>query len=344
MKAIRYALLISVVVSVSLSAVSQTQPADSSKRKKSSPVPSRPITPPPGSSVTQPQQQSSAPVSTGTGKKSSPVTNTPARPATPSNNINNSSNPRVSTPAPAAPVSASSTSVKQTRADQDVMNGILSIGAIAGVPQGEFAQQTNDAWGWGVDISMLFNIATARTKREWQRNPVNVYVGGAFQYISHGGKTDKYSYNDQFSETTINSKVNNNMYGINVLVRSEFLTGPVKPFLEMTGGVRFFSGSHKIEYENSLYNSTDPNNTRRQTFSNNLGTSPVGFYGAGGGFRIGGENIRLEIKLMYTKGFKAEYVDLDKISFDRADNSITYETKKSTTDMVIPQIGLSINF
>jgi hypothetical protein len=333
MKSIRYPLLISTVFCFCVFVRAQN-PSDTPKVKKSSPVPARPITPAPGTTTAPRVQPSTTPGV----KKSSPIPTPRLSRQRNSNNLNNAQ--------PAATPAATQPATTATQVDPNlaVSNVMMNISLIAGIPQGQFATNTNNDWGWGLDVSMLFNLGQKRPKSDWQSQPINVYMGGSFQYMYHGGKTDTYSYNDQFSETTIDSKVNNNMWGLGFVTRAEFFSGPVKPFVELVAGVRFFTGSHRIDYTNELYNTSDPNTTRRQSFNNNLATSPVGYYGAGGGLRIGSEKVRVELKLTYSKGSKAEYVDLDKIEFDRTDNSITYTTKKSTTDMVIPQLGVSLIF
>lgn len=339
MKPIRYALFISIIFCAGAFAQAQTNPADTPKVKKSSPVPARPVTPAPGAVPVPKAVVPSDP--SNTQKKSSPVT---APRISTQQQRTNGVQPATVSPANKAAVATPATAAVQADPNRATGNAMLNIGAIAGIPQGQFATNTNGDWNWGVDVSLLINLGQKRSKREWAENPLNIYMGGGFQYLYNGGKTDTYSYNDQFTETTIRSKVNNNMWGIGFVTRAEFFTGVVKPFVELTAGVRFFSGSHRIDYTNKLYNSSNPNDTRRQTFSNNLETSPVGYYGAGGGIRVGSESIRVELKVMYTKGSTAEYVDLEKIQFDRTDNSITYTTKKSTTDMIIPQLGVSLIF
>jgi hypothetical protein len=327
MKSVRYALLISTIFCAVILANAQTP------KKKSSPVPARPVTPPPGGTTTTAPRPTASP---GSGvKKSSPV---PTKRLSPQGNTPANGNTAQPTTTPAT---ATTKPIDPYRA---VSNAMLNLGIVAGIPQGQLASNTNDSWAWGLDVTALFNLGAKRPKSEWANTPMNIYMGGTFQYMYRGGKTDTYTYNDQFSETTIDSKVTNGMWGLAFVTRAELFSGVVKPFVELTAGVRFFTGSHSINYKNELYNSTDPADTRRQTFTNHLKTSPVGYYGAGGGLRIGSEKVRVELKVMYTKGSTAEYVDLDKIEFDRTDNSIMYSTKKSTTDMIVPQLGVSLIF
>jgi hypothetical protein len=47
---------------------------------------------------------------------------------------------------------------------------------------------------------------------------------------------------------------------------------------------------------------------------------------------------------MNYKGTTATYVDNESIKIDPATNKVSYNTKTSTTDMLIPQISVSANF
>jgi hypothetical protein len=134
------------------------------------------------------------------------------------------------------------------------------------------------------------------------------------------------------------------MYALNVVSRVEFLPGPVKIFGELTLGARLFSGVHKLHVEDVPYYSTNPNDTRTHDVSNGLRTSIVGNYGFGGGLRVGSNAVKVELKVTYLTGSTAEYVNMQSIQFDRADNSVTYSTLRSTTDMIIPQLSVSIGF
>lgn len=333
MKSIRYTLLISVIFCFVALGHAQTNRSDSTKMKKSSPVPARPVTPAPSSTSTP------AVVPNNGAKKSSPVPRISKQSPAPAYN---SSNPRTTT----APTNnaTNGTTTNTVDPNRPVGNGMFNLGLVAGIPQGQFATNTNNDWSWGADIGLLFNLGQKKPKREWADQMLNLYMGGRLEFLYQAGKNDTYKYNDQFSETTIDSKVSNSMWGFGFITRAEFLSGVVKPFVELSAGLRFFNGSHTVNYTNSLYYSTDPADTRKKTFSNHLQTSPVGYYAAAGGLRIGSEKVRLELKVTYLKGSTAEYVDMQTIQFDRTDNSIYYTTKKSTTDMIMPQLGVSFIF
>ncbi|MES2780331.1 MAG: hypothetical protein V4651_10590 [Bacteroidota bacterium] len=314
MNIIRYCLLISMIFPGGYALLAQTKPAATPNVYKSKPI--QPATP-----RIKTQQ-------------SSPVANP--------NKLNNPStgNPRVAT---------SKDSVVKPVITKDpnepVYGGLVNIGLAIGVPRGEFKTNTNGDVGIGFDVSVLANLGPGkRSAAEWNDRLVNVYVGGAFQYMRQSGNSDQYSVSNYFSETSFESKVVNNMYALNVVGRIEFLPGYLKLFGEASAGGRLFSGVHKLHVDDVPYSYTNPDDRRTEDFSNGLRTDIVGNYALGGGLRVGSDNVKVELKVMYLWGTSAEYVDMHSIQFNRNDNSVTYSTRSSTTNMIIPQLSISLGF
>jgi hypothetical protein len=229
--------------------------------------------------------------------------------------------------------------------NEPTSGGLVSVGVVLGVPQGEFNTNTNGDLGIGFDIAVLANLGSGkRSAADWSNRFVNVYLGGAFQYMRQSGTTDRYSVRNYLSQTNFESKVVNNMYALNLVSRVEFLPGPVKLFAEGALGGRLFSGAHKLHVEDVPYQSTNPNDIRTQDVSNGLRSAVVGNYALGGGLRAGSETVKVECKVMYVFGSTAEYVNTNTVQFNRTENSVTYSTLQSTTDMIIPQLSVSIGF
>ncbi|MES2559899.1 MAG: hypothetical protein V4590_09180 [Bacteroidota bacterium] len=315
MKTKSYLLLISAICGFATAVMAQTNPTTPPKVYKSTPPkPSNPrVKTRQGAPVANPSQQY----------------NTPA------------GNPRVATPSKDS--LAKPAVIKDPNEPRS--GGLVNIGLVIGVPQGEFKTNTNGDLGYGIDVSVLANLSSGkRPAAEWRARFVNVYLGGAFQYMRQGGSTDRYSVKNYMSTTNFESKVVNNMYALNVVSRVEVLPGPVKLFAEVSAGGRLFSGAHKLHVEDVADNSVNPNDTRTQDESNNLRSAVVGNYAWGGGLRAGSDMVKVEFKVMYVTGSTAEYVDMKSIQFDRTDNSVTYSTLRSTTDMIVPQVSVSIGF
>lgn len=316
MKTKSYLLLISAICGFATAVMAQTKPTAPPKVYKSTPPkPSNPrVKARQGAPVAYPNQQNTVPAA----------------------------NPRVAT-SPAKDSVAKP--VAKADPNEPVSGGLVSLGLAFGIPRGEFKDNTNGDLGYGFDITVLVNLgAGKRSVAEWNDRFANVYLGGGFQYMRQSGSTDRYSVSNYMSETNFESKVVNNMYALNLVSRVEVLPGPVKIFGEVSLGARLFSGVHKLHVEDVPYSSTNPNDIRTQDVSNGLRSSIVGNYALGGGIRVGSNNVKVELKVMYLTGSTAEYVNMQSIQFDRTENSVTYSTLRSTTDMIIPQLSVSLGF
>lgn len=228
--------------------------------------------------------------------------------------------------------------------NEPIQGGVLSIGGILGIPVGEFAEHTNGEIGYGFDITVLANLASKRTRKEWEERFVNCYAGGYFQFMRQSGTSDSYEYTDGYFTTTVDSKVRNNITSFGALTRFEFLPGKVKIFVEAGAGFRVFNGVHQVSVENKPNNSSNPDDIRTVDNRKGLGGTWVGNYGLGGGLRFGGASMGIELKLTAVKGTTAEYIDIESVRFNRTNNKVTYSTLQSTTDLFIPQISISGRF
>jgi hypothetical protein len=317
MKRIYYLLLISVICGSHPAVMAQIQPATPPKVYTSKPA---------SSSLPRVSKQQDAPV---------------AFPKQ-QNKSFNGSNPRVTT-SPSKDSMPTASVIRHP--DDPVGGGLLSLGLAIGLPQGAFKTATNGDVGLGVDVSILANLAGGkRSPSEWAQRPLNMYVGGNFQYMRQNGVTDRHTEQNSFSSTAIESKVVNNMYALNAVARLELLPGLVKLFAEVSAGGRLLNGVHKLHVEDNPIFSTNPNDKRILDYSNSLSSSIVGNLGFGGGMRVGSEMIKVELKVMYIKGSSAEYVDMKSVTFNRTENSISYSNLHSVTDMIIPQLSVSIGF
>jgi hypothetical protein len=228
--------------------------------------------------------------------------------------------------------------------NRPIQGGVLSLAGVLGFPRGDFSRNTDNAIGYGFDLTILFNLAEKRSRSDWELRWVNMYIGGNFQFMRQDGAGDSYSFDDQYATTKITSKVKNNMTGIGAIGRVEFFPGNFKLFIEGGAGTRIFTGKHTYEVENTPYNSSDPAATQTTTTNKVLRSVVVGNLNYGGGFRVCGESVGVEVKVLYVNGGDAEYVDIQSIRFDRNTGSVTYDTKRSSTDMITFQIGLAGRF
>ncbi len=237
-----------------------------------------------------------------------------------------------------------------SKTNSDGNHLLLSAGFIIGIPQNQFSDVSNKNLGAGLGISVMYNFMGTDNK---EKKTVNVFLGGTFEYLYFGGATNNFSYDDPapFSNTFTNkvtSTININAYTFLLASRIEFLNGPIIPFVEVATGGRYFDGIQKGSVSHEQKPGTQlPSGTTftpsSKSFNQGLESDIVGTYGYGGGLRMGTNNFRVELKLMYMKGTTARYIDKSTIKYD-ANNNLTYETKTSTTDMLLPQISFSTNF
>jgi hypothetical protein len=228
--------------------------------------------------------------------------------------------------------------------NRPIKGGVFTLSGVLGFPQNDFNTNTNNAIGYGFDIAVLINLSGKRSRAEWEHRFINVYLGGNFQWMRQDGTRDSYSFEDSYSTTTVSSKVRNNLTGIGLLTRAELFPGAVKLFFELGAGTRLFSGAHHIEVENRPLSSSNPDDVRTTTTNNNLRSALIGNYSYGGGLRICKNEIGIEFKFTSLKGTTAEYVDIKSIQFNRSNNTVSYETKNSKTDIIVFQIGISGRF
>lgn len=285
-------------------------------------------------------------------QQTNPAQSTP-RPSQPNNSNLNSTDMQNVPKSNDSIVSDSYTGQKDPKGSLKASNGnkgLLSIGFLIGASQGKFKEVSNDDWGYGLGITGLYNFMG----NEKEEKPiVNVHMGLSFEFMYFGGKDHSTSYDDPYPYNAITNRittsVSSNSYSLIFITRTEFFTGPIIPFVELAAGGRVFSGTESVNIDRSQKSgSTLPSGI---TFtptssgdSKNLENALTAAYGMGGGLRIGTNAIKMELKLMYMYGTTARYIDSETVKINQYNNQVSYDTKTSTTDMFMPQIGVSFNF
>jgi hypothetical protein len=228
-------------------------------------------------------------------------------------------------------------------------HALVSAGLVLGFTQGGFREVSNSDVGVGLGLTIMGNLMGTDDD---DKSPVNVYVGGTFEYLYFGGESGSVEYSDPYPYDAINNKVttsvNNNVYSLLLNTRVEFLNGPFVPFIEGAAGGRWFDGKQKVVIDRTQRSgSTLPSGITFQptseSFGDNLETDFTAAYGYGGGIRFGRGPVRLELKLMYMYGTTARYIDNQSIRIDPGTRQISYSTIISHTDMLLPQISISLD-
>lgn len=219
---------------------------------------------------------------------------------------------------------------------------VLNVNFAVGIPDGEFKTVSNNNWAYGFTGYLAYNPFHDILDNNYIRP---FLLGLQLEYLWFDSKSDDYNYQDAFTQSVVNSKVSTGAFAIGLAGRSEFISKVVYPFVEYNAGFRFFNGSHDINYTRTAKPGVSANQQNvNESFSKNLESDVVGYYGWAAGIGVNFDNLRIEAKLAYQYGGRARYVDPETVTFNQADNSVSYSTKSSSSDMYIPQIGISTTF
>lgn len=262
-----------------------------------------------------------------------PANTTPSQPSTNPTNTNNN------TPTNTNTANTTATTNSRKESEEAVM---VNVNLAVAVAEGEFKTTSNDNWGFGVSGYFAFNPFHDKLDNNLIRP---FLLGVQLEYIWFDSKSDDYNTEDAFSTTAVESKVAVGAFAIGAAGRCEFLSKVVYPFVEYQAGLRFFNGSHDVSYERTAKSGVSgAQQNRKEEFSKNLESSIVGYYGWGAGIGFNAGGFRMEGKVVYQYGGRARYIDPESIVFNQIDNSVTYATKTSATDLFIPQFGISFTF
>ena len=205
----------------------------------------------------------------------------------------------------------------------------VSIGIAA--PQGEFRDNV-DRNGFSFSGSGLFRPGL-----------VPVKFGIELGYINYGSEERREPFSYTIPDVTVRVERTNNIFLGHMLVRLQQDAGIVSPYLDGLVGLNYLWTETKIR---DVYNFEDI------TSSKNLDDLAFS-YGVGGGIMFNVyeagtvvadiAKIYIDLKVRYLYGGKAEYLKEGAIRIDEYDNVI-YDISKSTTDLMLYQIGVVFSF
>lgn len=216
-------------------------------------------------------------------------------------------------------------------------NMILEAYLPVAFPYGQFRSLSSDMWGIGFGGGVMYNPFVSSVNSEWIRPYV---LGLQFDYIWFSSKSTR-------TETTISNrnfdvvyKLNTGAFSFGYQGKIEFFSTHVYPFIAYQAGFRYFEGVQKIKYTAEY--DTDQQYAPADV-SDNISGSFTSYFGYGGGVGFGKKTLRFEMKVMKQIGSSARYIDPKSVEAN-PNNTFTYSTKKSTTDMIVPQLTLSVHF
>lgn len=239
------------------------------------------------------------------------------------------------TPKPSAPIDVSKQELNTDISMQSklIVEAYLPIG----LPHGQFKSLSNDMLGIGFGGGVLYNPFSSSVNPSLIRPYI---LGMQFDYMW-------FSRTSSHSETTINNrnfdveyKLNTGAFSFGYQGKIEFFDTKIYPFLAYQAGFRYFEGVQKI-----IYTAEFPNDQQYAPadVSDNISGSFTSYFGYGGGIGFGHEALRFEIKVMNQIGSEARYIDPNSVVAN-PNNTFTYSSKKSNTNMIVPQLTLSLHF
>lgn len=214
---------------------------------------------------------------------------------------------------------------------------VLNFNGMLGLPDGEFKDVSNNNWGYGIGGYLAYNPFHSSVDNSLIRPFI---FGLNIEYLWFNNRSETFNGNDIAARTETRSRVKQGAFAIGPAGRVELFSKEVYLFAEYQVGLRFFSGKHNITFTRYPYSGNEPT---VDEVSRTLEADVVGYYGGALGLGVNTGGLRIEFKLGYQRGGNATYIDPESITFQSA-NSITYKTKSSFTDMVMPQIGISTTF
>lgn len=133
----------------------------------------------------------------------------------------------------------------------------------------------------------------------------------------------------------------NNMAGAFVFTQLRPIDGAVQPYLEARAGFNYVWTESKLEDDDWW----DLGEVARETNFDDF----AGYVAGGGGLLLRvkdggseGADIFLDVKVLYQKGFEAEYLTEGDVEI--VDEQPVYNTTRSDTDMMSYQLGVTVSF
>jgi len=204
----------------------------------------------------------------------------------------------------------------------------LGVDVQLGVPRNEFAEVFN---GYPVGIAAIASLPVGKSGL--------FRFGGEFAYASMGEKTQVVELVDQALGTLRGDlELSSRIQSYHVFFRLAPFDGAIRPYADVFFGMKIYSTTTDLLFESG-------GNDYRGSFP--IDRDYTNSYGAAGGILLAlGEHVFLDAKLQMIRGGEIEYVDLESVTLADVDavNDLNFSLETTSTDMLIPQVGLSIFF
>lgn len=207
----------------------------------------------------------------------------------------------------------------------------LSGSLMLGLPQGEFKDNI-DKLGYGLQVQGTLSSPGIFTP---------FTIGLSATYMVYGNESRQAPLSVYVPDVTVDVDRSYNLANFHLLALVSPLGGPIRPYVEgLVGGTYLFTTTEVKGTNND------------EKFASSTNFDDFAFsYGFGGGILINlvpglgiGPDIYLDLKARYLLGSESEYLTEGSVVINPANSSITYNAKKSTTDLLSIHIGVAAYF
>lgn len=213
--------------------------------------------------------------------------------------------------------------------------GAGGLDLVLAIPQGAFADRI-DGVGYGLSGGFVFHVPST---------PVGFGVEGTF--LTYGNETIRERFGSgALARVDVDVVTSNNIAMGHLLLRLQPPTGAFRPYADALVGVNYLFTESRIE-------DVDFNDDRDIASSTNFDDAAFS-YGIGGGVMAHvyqgrssdtgrAFEVLVDARLRYLFGGEASYLREGDIDADANGNPI-YNVTESRTDLLLPQLGLTVRF
>lgn len=204
------------------------------------------------------------------------------------------------------------------------------INFLVGVPVAEFADNV-DNLGFGIGLNGGIALA-----------PAPIMVGIDLGYLIYGYERRSEPFSTTIPDVTVDVETTNSIALGHLFLRVQPQQGPIQPYAEILFGFKYLFTRTSVE------NRASDESIAASVNVDDFASS----YGVGGGLDIRvfqGESdngrpysILINLGTRYLLGSSAEY--LERGATARDDGTVSFDIKKSRTDLIIPQLGATFSF
>lgn len=206
--------------------------------------------------------------------------------------------------------------------------GEISLEAILAAPQREFKDEVNRL-GIGIGVTGGY---------QFPATPVQ--IGAKFGFINYGVDRRNAPFSTTIPDVTVRVVNQYNMVQGHGYLRLTPLYGAFRPYVEGLAGFNYLFTQTAIHERGSNERTITDTNFDDTTFS----------YGIGGGFKVmvyddgnqGPGSVYLDFRADYLFGNSANYMKKGSVSVENG--KAVYDVYRSSTDMLLFQLGVSFTF